>query len=141
MIRCPKARFIILPVRELYEQEVQDVGYITSRGVDIRLLTELTLMARNLSESHSSKMSDIPHSIVDIISEEVELLVTETVGQEYDDQDITILITKMVGLCLKILFHVEYILGRTVGNLNELEMDMVLEEWLTDDVVFSFRIR
>lgn len=134
-------RALILPTQVLFKQYEEDIRYLTTRGIDIKELFELSLEARNRSDNNRLKALGISYTFLDALAEEIYTLL-DTLAVDIDDfveQEVPV--GKMFRLAGRLHHHLGDILQRGGWCVEDLDIDMVCGRWIAQDMVIVFRAR
>ena len=107
-------------------------------GIDIRLLIEATLIARNRADNPRMERVGIKYDIYSSVEEEIMELLNGGYLNHLDDTTRDACVQESMSLAVGSYFYIGDIFRRTYGDLDDIDADIVCEDWLRHDIVVTF---
>lgn len=110
-------------------------------GLDVRLVVEATLVARNRADDNNLTRVGLETDIFSAINEELcELIPLEQYSFLSDDRYFELLMLSN-DISVTTYFFIKDVLTLVLGDLDDYQGDIVCEDWLHKDLVISFSHR
>lgn len=132
---------VILPTRELLDRFDRKSKVLADIGLDVRLVVEATLIARNRADDSNLTRVGLETDIFSAINEELcELIPLEQYSFLSDDRYFELLMLSN-DISVTTYFFIKDVLTLVLGDLDDYQGDIVCEDWLNKDLVISFSHR
>lgn len=132
---------VILPTRELLDRFERKSKVLSDIGLDVRLVVEATLVARNRADDNNLTRVGLETDIFSAINEELcELIPLEQYSFLSDDRYFELLMLSN-DISVTTYFFIKDVLTLVLGDLDDYQGDIVCEDWLHKDLVISFSHR
>lgn len=128
---------LIIPTSTLFLQHAATTNQLKNEGVDVRALMEASIIARNRADDQGLRRVGLECNILDSLKEEISCLLDGDSYRHLNKEDLVKVTQSAFTISFSTYLMIKELLSIFVGDLDDLDSDVICEDWLSNDLVIS----